>query len=685
MKNFLFLGMAMVTTMAIWGQNSNTITSDNYVSQAFKGIFVDMPDYREVNSGSKLIVKYEGEWPAEMQGAFEYAVKIWEEVLPMTLPIHITAKIGNIRGTSNVLSRVSFDTYDYNGHRVNQFASPMSMIKSVLLQEYHSSQQHRFYDEINDMSIFEDNDITVTYNINMIDDCDFSLDGTPNVNKYDFVTVALRDIAIGLGFTTNFTADVTNKKFNITNGRLTPFESLVMNSLNTTDPFAAFTNATKGKVEISLQTWGGSIFDSLSIYAPTTWVNGKSLRFMIPDDNPISKLLTYDFGKGYIMRDLSGVDWNDIFCGALDWRRDLTTGSAAGSVSSIGTNKDILPYKGKVSLSFNEKDQKMFVLKERAYEQQSHAIKAMSGKSLLSNSPLSRTIYSTDDYCKKYNAYSPDGPSSYPGLSLSVLKKDGSWDCVYKTYYSYEPITIDIENIKLNYSESEYARGTTGGLRYRLTQCTEHYDNLYGSTYHSYRIKYFTRDYTPQKANIRFIKSYSIQNKAIKTEAESLTQDDGFIDVKIGIANIEGTKKVIVEQLDEGETFPYQYEISDFRKGYFIANLDRECSTKLTVICYNDNGYQRSNTLTIPALGTSIGKLSFSIKNDNITIDGIQELTMHSSNISYSITSLSKINKMIQSGRVSSNTIEIDNLPNDYYILSVYDNSGILGSFKFKK
>lgn len=109
MKNFLFLFLVMVNTMTLLGQNSNTITSDNYVSQAFKGIFVDMPDYREVNSGSKLVVKYEGEWPAEMQGAFEYAVKIWEEVLPMTLPIRITAKIGNIRGSANVLSRVSFD------------------------------------------------------------------------------------------------------------------------------------------------------------------------------------------------------------------------------------------------------------------------------------------------------------------------------------------------------------------------------------------------------------------------------------------------------------------------------------------------------------------------------------------------------------------------------------------------
>lgn len=135
MKKLVFLLMILSVNMAGWGQNSNTITCDNYVSQVFKGVFIDMPNYRETNSGSKLVVKYEGEWPAEMQGAFEYAVKIWEEVLPMTLPIHITAKIGTIRGSADILSRVTFDTYDYNGPRVKQFASPMSMIKSVLLQE----------------------------------------------------------------------------------------------------------------------------------------------------------------------------------------------------------------------------------------------------------------------------------------------------------------------------------------------------------------------------------------------------------------------------------------------------------------------------------------------------------------------------------------------------------------------
>lgn len=75
-----------------------------------------LPGLREIQSGSKIIVNYDNSVPAEMQGAFEYAVKIWEEVLPMTLPIKIDVKAENIRGASDLLSKVSFPTNEYNGY-----------------------------------------------------------------------------------------------------------------------------------------------------------------------------------------------------------------------------------------------------------------------------------------------------------------------------------------------------------------------------------------------------------------------------------------------------------------------------------------------------------------------------------------------------------------------------------------
>ena len=246
-----------------------------------------------------------------MQGAFEYAVKLWEEVLPMTLPIKIDVKVDNLRGSSDLLSRVSFGTDEYTGDRVNMYACPLSMVKSVLLQEYHSSQRHRFYDEIDDTSILDGTDMTITYNKNKLNTMDFSLDGEIDIAKFDFVTVALRDIAIGLGFTSNITANSSTKMINMTGEKYTPFESLIMNAIGT-NPSLAYSIATSGSVDVELRDWGGIPVDTLSIYAPTTWVQGKSLRYFIPDENPITRLLTHDFGTGYVMRDLSGMPAIDL-------------------------------------------------------------------------------------------------------------------------------------------------------------------------------------------------------------------------------------------------------------------------------------------------------------------------------------------------------------------------------------
>ncbi len=140
---------------------------------------------------------------------------------------------------------------------------------------------------------------------------DFSLDGEIGIAKFDFVTVALRDIAIGLGFTSNITANSSTKMINMTGEKYTPFESLIMNAIGT-NPSLAYSIATSGSVDVELRDWGGIPVDTLSIYAPTTWVQGKSLRYFIPDENPITRLLTHDFGTGYVMRDLSGMPAIDL-------------------------------------------------------------------------------------------------------------------------------------------------------------------------------------------------------------------------------------------------------------------------------------------------------------------------------------------------------------------------------------
>lgn len=614
-----------------------------------------------------------------MQGAFEYAVKLWEEVLPMTLPIKIDVKVDNLRGSSDLLSRVSFGTDEYTGDRVNMYACPLSMVKSVLLQEYHSSQRHRFYDEIDDTSILDGTDMTITYNKNKLNTMDFSLDGEIDIAKFDFVTVALRDIAIGLGFTSNITANSSTKMINMTGEKYTPFESLIMNAIGT-NPSLAYSIATSGSVDVELRDWGGIPVDTLSIYAPTTWVQGKSLRYFIPDENPITRLLTHDFGTGYVMRDLSGIDWDDIFCGALDWRKDMTTGSASNSVAQTGSTNNNLPYTGNVTIGFNNRDNMILSLKETPSIQSS-----ILTESIPQNS-ITTSIYSnTDDYCKQFYLYSPNGPG-YNGLSLSVQKKDGTWE-VLSYYYGGDQVTINIESLSLKENEDNYARSTSGGLKYRLTKCTQYYDRLYGGVYHSYRVKYFTRDFTPQKANIKFSKIHNtIDSKQNSYRSfVSTTDDDYFVDVEIGLSNIEGATRVVVEQLDEGETMPFLYEIEDFRKGYFVANLDRELKTNLTVIAYNDNGQRRSNTITIEPVGSQTNSIAIKYLGNIIQIDGLNEKLLETRRFQYSLTRLNELSVSEDIKIITSNSIDVSSALSGIYVLNLYKDSEKIRTFKFSK
>lgn len=54
------------------------------------------------------------------------------------------------------------------------------------------------------------------------------------------------------------------------------------------------------------------------------------------------------------MHNLSGVRWDDIFAGALDWQEDISVGMSSGYVTRQGTTEDILPYNGTVTLSFDD-------------------------------------------------------------------------------------------------------------------------------------------------------------------------------------------------------------------------------------------------------------------------------------------------------------------------------------------
>lgn len=670
MKKFSACILSLIPTVSLFAQTEKQLINDNYVNEAFKGVYIVMPDYREIAGGTRIQVTYDDNCPAELIGAFEHAVKLWEEVLPLSLPLNVSVNIGTIRGSGNLLSKVTLNSYDFSESPVNTFSSPLSRVKSVVLQEFNRGQQYSYISELDDSSLLTKDDFSITYNKSMLADCSYSLDGEPSEDKYDFVTVALRDIATGLGFTSNFTANTASRTLNITDAKMIPFQNHIMNALGTSNPSAAYVKATSGSLTLPI------LKSNLYLYAPEEWINGTSLRYFIPNEHPLSKILTHDFGKGYIVRDLTGANWNDTFRYGLDWQPEIltNTGSPSNSITHSGNSNDGLPFSGEATIAFNSRNNATISTESdiQNYDKSLSAIAPSPAKTIISH-PVST-------YCSKFNCYAPD-TYNFWGVAVSVLLKDGSWDCIYEdeTYPSYS-ITINMDNLKLNHPEDRYARGTTGGLRYRVSFCR---DDFSGKGTYNIIARYFTRDFYPSKANIKYSEELNTQNAA--SNLVSLADDDYFVDVKVGIANVEGVSKITVEQLDEGEVLPFQYDVTDFRKGYFIANCDRELKTTLTVISYNEHGYNISNTITIPPIGYPAPQISFVRKGNLITVQGMAKSKLESHAASYEIYNIS--NPLLPSinGIMSSSDINIDDIPNGLYVVTIKLNSEIIGRYKFAK
>ena len=155
----------------------------------------------------------------------------------------------------------------------------------------------------------------------------------------------------------------------------------------------------------------------------------------------------------------------------------------------------------------------------------------------------------------------------------------------------------------------------------------------------------------------------------------------GFVDeyartIKIAINDLEGTNKIIVEQLDEGETYPQKYEVKDFKKGYFTATVDKEFSSQFTIIAYNDNGNVKSKTLTIEPLEPAKLRTELSLENNCIRIstDNIRHKDK-SLLRSYEIYRLDNMLAPVRVGQVSEsldgNILDIGDLRKGIYVISV--------------
>ena len=665
MKQFLISLILLLTTFAAHAAD-DYIESFNIVSDEYNNTVHGAGVIRQINGGTVVIPEFDESCPEELKGPFSHACKILEEYLYPSLPLRVKVSCGRLTGSSaNSISKVKSPTRDNFGNNLSCNNSPMTLIKGVIVADLGHDQDVTYLSSVPNIEFLTANpDIEITYNESKLSEMSFSLDAVTDA-KYDFISVALRDLLIGFGFSSGFRYDPVSKELNNPKRDMIPFESCISQALGGINitPAERLARATQGELKIK------SINKSLNLYAPEQWKNGQSLNYFIPqDDCLLSQILSYNFCKGMSFRTISDAYDEFVFHDILGWNANFTTGSGASS-SANGSTSLLMPYNGSLDLESTEYGQTI-------------------QSNLNVNSTRQRSASSTntevEEYAKQFHPFYVEDyeyPIDTEGISICLLKKDGTWDLVY--YYEPYPIppgeAYNMADWVLHCDNEEYARTIDGYLRARLTirRISVGTGDIITIRYKS---TFFVVDYLPQKVGLAY--NFTDSTDVNPTSMARII-DRNDIPVRLYFSDIEGLDRIVLERLREGSRVPSKINVTDFRKGYFDTTIDK--NTTFTAVGYNKNGSSRSLPLKITyptPTATATKDLSFRITDDKILIDGAEDYNIAKSDI----IPLDAISSPRLNCEMIDGAIDIVDLSNGFYVLNLYDGTGeMIGQYKFKK
>lgn len=400
-----------------------------------------------------------------------------------------------------------------------------------------------------------------------------------------------------------------------------PFESAIDKALsNYGNPTGRLQIATQGELTLKQNN---STLPDLKLYAPQTWANGVSLNYFIPQTGcDVSHLLTHDFCRGMVYRSLNDNYADYIFRELLGWNPDYVVSSNTPSSSSSGSTALKMPYNGSISINGT---QYRTVQSDTSSDRQINATTAKT--------PSTRSYEDNDSLYAYVSQFHPNYPSiTYShgwGTTVSILKKDGTWDAVASTG-ELSP-TFLMSDLKFNGDSEVYARTVDGYLRAKFTIHTDYGGHI------SYANRFFVIDYKPQKIGLSYRYGYQIAQVSPEFPRNSnqdnmATTNEDNLDTSVIVggnketlvtlifSNLEGIDRLVVEQKKEGAKVPTKIEVTDFKKGRYSTKII--ATTTFTVVGYNDNGYSRSESVTLhPIKAKPGGTIIHSIENGNIVLN----------------------------------------------------------------
>ena len=244
------------------------------------------------SNGAEIIVDYFG-FNSDQQAAFQYAADIWAGLLQSDVPIRIQVAISSSMPSGTLASAgpssvfINFDNFqDVN----TWYGTPLAeKVAGIQLNEP------------------EDPDIIMRFNssINFYT----GLDQNPGSGQYDFVSIALHEMAHGLGFVSF--ADVEDNEGSYSFGAPTPFDRNLENSngenvhdLYSSNPTLFANQLTSNNLSFRSFSFEGGTLPK--IYAPIEYNGGSSISHLNESTYPVgsaNSLMTPQIGASESIHD----------------------------------------------------------------------------------------------------------------------------------------------------------------------------------------------------------------------------------------------------------------------------------------------------------------------------------------------------------------------------------------------
>lgn len=240
----------------------------NIGSEKVRKTFTPAPMLKSATSAKSSFVIEFVNFPEEAKRAFQKAVSIWEQTVSSPVEIHVTANWEKLEGRIIAQSRPALFYKNFVEAPYFDVYYPVALAEKLAEKEFNDSKDADIICSFNSAKAFY-----------------FGIDGNAPSSKYDFVTVALHEIAHGLGISGFITDENLVGRINNPTNSPSAYDYYIFNTskqrISDVNLFKSPSSElhkqiTSDKLNFYSELKSGGNSTS-KIYAPVVWFDGASI------------------------------------------------------------------------------------------------------------------------------------------------------------------------------------------------------------------------------------------------------------------------------------------------------------------------------------------------------------------------------------------------------------------------